>query len=336
MTIRQLSSAEDLERYSAWVSSHPHGSLWQSPGWKTYQEALGRTVRIYVDDKAGTINASALVVIDRTTGGFSTWEIPRGPLAAAGDGRRAAGLIEHITKEAKNARCLSLYFSPTISIDTRSSQPAARSSERHVHPEATRILDLTKPEEEILAQMKPKGRYNIRLAEKNGVTVEQSAYVAAFARLMDETAKRDGFRPSGEKTYAAFLKNVPGSFLLLAYGPKGSEEGKGAPRPVAGLIGAIWGKTGIYYYGASDHEYRNLMAPYLLQWRAMQFCKAQGCTQYDLFGVAPEGAIEHPWAGVSEFKAKFGGTMMSYAPEQQIVLRPMAKTLLGIKRKILG
>ncbi len=332
MPIRQLSSTADLERYHAWVSSHPHGSLWQSPGWKTYQEALGRTVKIYVDEEAGQIRASALVVVDRTTGGLSTWEIPRGPVFSGQ--QSVISLMEAIKRDAKTEKAMTLLLSPMTELTTNLWPLTA--SRRHVHPEATRIIDLTGSEEQILAQMKQKGRYNIRLSEKNGVTVEQSAYVAAFARLMDDTAKRDGFRPSGEKTYAAFLKNVPGSFLLLAYGPAGSQQPKGAPRPVAGLIGAMWGTTGIYYYGASDHEHRELMAPYLLQWRAMQFCKAQGATQYDLFGVAPEGAIEHPWSGVSEFKAKFGGTVMNYPPEQEIVLKPMTKMLLGLKRKILG
>jgi lipid II:glycine glycyltransferase (peptidoglycan interpeptide bridge formation enzyme) len=78
------------------------------------------------------------------------------------------------------------------------------------------------------------------------------------------------------------------------------------------------------------------MAPYLLQWHAMQHCRAQGCTQYDLFGIAPEGSTNHPWAGVTDFKAKFGGTYVSYPPEQQIVLRPMMKKALEMKRRIVG
>ncbi len=335
IAIRLLTSAADLERYDAWVQSHPEGTLWQSLEWKRCQEALGRTVRIYVDDEAGDIRVSALVVIDRTTGGLSTWEVPRGPLAVAGDELRVAGLIAAIKRDAVKDRCLSLYFSPLAPLETRHSQ-LATSSRRHVHPEATRIIDLRPTEEEILAQMKQKGRYNIRLTEKNGVAVKNSTDIDVFARLMDETAVRDGFRPSGVRSYRAFLQNAPGAFLLLAYSPEQNGKDNDALKPIAGLLGAIWSTTGIYYYGASSYEQRELMAPYALQWAAMRHCKAAGCLSYDLFGVAPEGQIEHPWAGVSEFKAKFGGTYVQYPPEQEIVLRPVMKALLQMKRRVLG
>ncbi len=102
-------------------------------------------------------------------------------------------------------------------------------------------------------------------------------------------------------------------------------------------MGAVWGTQGIYYYGASSHEARALMAPYALQWQAMLRCRTAGCRSYDLFGIAPEGAgSRHPWGGVSDFKAKFGGTVITYPPEQQLVFRPVAHAALKMKRKILG
>ena len=108
-------------------------------------------------------------------------------------------------------------------------------------------------------------------------------------------------------------------------------------KPIAGLIGVIWEKTGIYYYGASSYEHRALMAPYLLQWEAMKYCKAQGCTQYDLLGIAPPDAgTDHPWQGISGFKEKFGGKVVMYPPEQMMVLRPVMQKLLTLKRKLLG
>ena len=214
-------------------------------------------------------------------------------------------------------------------------------------PEATRLLDLTRSEEDLLAQMKPKGRYNIRLAEKHGVRVELCNDVKSFSVLMNETMQRDGFRSSGGRTYRRFLELLPRSFLLLAYAPSGHEKTASEGRysrdktemsqtPVAGLLGVIWGAGGIYYYGASSHAQKELMAPYLLQWEAIKHCKAQGCSSYDLFGIAPPDQPDHPWSGVSDFKAKFGGTVVMYPPEQEITLRPLVKTLLSMKRKIMG
>jgi len=209
-------------------------------------------------------------------------------------------------------------------------------------PEATRIIDLTLNEDDLLGQMRPKGRYNIHLAEKHGVHVAPSGDVQAFARLAEETARRDGFRGHSQAFYERFLNYLPGAFLLLAYPPsepavtpssslRSSERIEGA-----GLLGVTWGTTGLYYYGASSDRHRELMAPYLLQWEAMKVCKARGCIAYDLFGIAPAGAIDHPWAGVSAFKAKFGGEVVTYPPEQEIVLRPGMKALLELKRKSLG
>jgi len=76
------------------------------------------------------------------------------------------------------------------------------------------------------------------------------------------------------------------------------------------------------------------MAPYLLQWEAMKRCKRQGCEKYDLFGIAPPETPGHPWTSVSQFKEKFGGEVVVYPKEQEIVLRPVIKALLTFKRKI--
>lgn len=354
MSIRLLTSTDDLARYDAWVRQHPHGSLWQSLAWKAYQEALGREVRIYVDEQDGAITASALVTIDRTAGGLSVWEMPRGPL---GQWKMENGkwtirknepgaeekLRERIFADAKADRCLTVYLSPQTPLLT--THHSLLTSPRHIHPVATRIIDLTQSETAILVQMKPKGRYNIGVAERHGVRVEESDDVEAFYALLKTTAVRDRFRPPARSSYKAFLASIPGSFLLIARHPDAAIR-----EPIAGLIGVIWPSvplaptercagvhTGIYYYGASSHEHRALMAPYALQWAAMRRCKAAGCTTYDLLGIAPPDAVaDHPWQGVSGFKEKFGGTVVEYPAERQVTLRPVMSTLLGWKRRILG
>ncbi|MBI2636070.1 peptidoglycan bridge formation glycyltransferase FemA/FemB family protein [Candidatus Peregrinibacteria bacterium] len=337
MNAHLLTLPDDARRYDSWVRSHPEGSLWQSLEWKTYQESLGREVRIYAAEAGGRIAASALVVIDRTRFGLSMWEIPRGPLGSGKLKVDGENLINEIIDDAKREHVVSLYASPPSNeLSTFHFQLSTfhfplstfhfQLSTRLVHPQATRIIDLTLSEDDLFAQMKPKGRYNIRLAEKRGVAVIQSQDVHAYTALAKETWERDGFR-GPKRGYEAFLKNLPGSFLLLATYEK---------KPLAGLLGVTWRTTGMYYYGASSHTHKELMAPYLLQWEAMKRCKTHGCSSYDLFGIAPESAVNHPWAGVSDFKAKFGGSVVTYPPEQEITLRPMAKTILTLKRRLLG
>ena len=133
------------------------------------------------------------------------------------------------------------------------------------------------------------------------------------------------------KKYRTFYETIEESFLIIAYHPENNAKA------IAGLLGVIWKDQGIYYYGASDHDNRGLMAPYRIQWRAMRYCKERDCKTYDLLGIAPEGAGHtHPWHGISEFKEKFGGKVVTYPAEQVMVLRPWKYRLLGWKRKLLG
>ncbi len=340
--IRMLTSADDLAQWSTYVKKAPQGSLWQSPEWKGYQEALGRQTRVYgafdchsevraerepepaLSLPKGTMTGAALVIIDKTAGNLTTWEMPRGPI-----GECAAELVTHIMGDARKERALVLRLSPANPLPL---PPNFVPSGGHTQPEATRILSLQLGEQDLLAQMKPKGRYNIRLAERHDIEITDEPNVTAFHALLKRTGARDGFGIHPESHYRAFLERIPGSFLLLAYHAKTSSR-----EPIAGLLGAIWGDTGIYYYGASDERHRALMAPYLLQWEAMKRCKAAGCAHYDLLGVAPPDASEtHAWAGITGFKEKFGGALVTYPPEQQMVLRPVVWRLLQLKRRLLG
>ena len=322
MNVQILESADDLTLYDTWLKQRGVGNLWQSLERKQYCEALGKEVRIYALVENEQIRASALVVIDSTTGGYSTWEIPRGPL---GEGRTE--VLDRIIADAKREKCLAVYLCPPKPFMT-DHQPL-RASKRHVHCEATRIIDLTQSEEEILSQMHQKGRYNIKVAQKHGVTVTESQDIDTFHALVKQTSKRDGFSSLSKAKYQAFLDHLPGSFLLMAT----DESGK----PIAGVLSVIWGSRAIYYYGASNHAERAKMAPYLLQWESMRLCKEKGCLEYDLLGIAPSNApSDHPWAGISTFKEKFGGEVVTYPAEQVVVLRPLAYHRLQLKRKILG
>lgn len=355
--VRLLSSPAELLAYDRWVKSHPEGSLWQSLEWKTYQEALGREVRIYVEEtyeklKAVSFQLSALVVIDKTSFGLSTWDIPRGPLTSlklsALSHESFLGEIQCIASQNNG---MSLFLSPSIGLKAQSLK--LKASPRAEQPPATRIIDLTQSEEAILAQMKQKGRYNIRVAEKHGVCVKQSTDIDAFAALAQETARRDRFTAPPASRYQKFLASLPGAFLLLAYGPTTSEQrtadsNNPTPSPIAGLLGTIWNGTGIYYYGASDYANRSLMASYLLQWEAMKYCKAHGCHTYDLLGIERPSHAENilkaesrklkasSWSGITRFKEQFGGAVIEYPPEQEIVLKPMIKHLLQMKRSLVG
>lgn len=323
--IRILSSTEDLTRHEAWVSTQKQGTLWQSAAWRRYQATLGRQTRVYAAECNGVIMAAASVIIDTTAGGFSVWECPRGPVWTTGNELEAASLLETVVSDAKKERCIQLFVSPPIPLETCRSKLVA--SSRHIHPQATLLLDLSLSEDRLLAQMHPKGRYNIKVAEKQGISVTTSSDISAFYSLMTSTGQRDSFTIHKESHYKRFLESLDSAFLLLA---------THAEKPIAGLLGVTWNGTGIYYYGASSYEHRALMAPYALQWAAIRHCKALGCTQYDLLGIDVPDAPPTAWKGITDFKRKFGGTLHVYPAEQQLMLRPLVSLALGLKRKILG
>jgi peptidoglycan pentaglycine glycine transferase (the first glycine) len=329
MNMCQLTSDKELASYDNWITKNADGNLWQSLGRKQYLESLGKEVRIYALKDDGQIHTSALVSIDTTTGGYSTWEIPRGPLLGLGDRGLGVGmeeLMERIIKDAKKEKCVALYLSPAQNLPPTPTPYSL--SPRHIHCEATRIVDLTQSEVDILAQMKQKGRYNIKVATKKEVSVKESKDIDAFYALVEKTGARDGFTHLSKKKYESFLSDLPGSFLLMAYDKEST--------PIAGVLSVVWNGNGIYYYGASDHAYRASMAPYLLQWESMMFCKSNGCTSYDLLGIAPEGSgHKHPWAGISSFKEKFGGEVKNYPAEKVIILKPLVYWMLQVKRKLL-
>ena len=382
VSIKQLSSEKDYALYAEWIANHPEGNLWQSLQWKRYQEALGKEVRIYIEEESADIVASALVVIDTTTGGYSTWEVPRGPLTNGKLRMENGQLFDFIIDKARKERCVCLYISPISKFSIINSCPEHSRrdqlsiAKRHVHPQATRIIDLTQSEEDILKQMKPKGRYNIKVAQKHGVTIERSTDIDAYHALAVETAQNQGLATPSKAKYEHFLQDIEGSSLFLAYkepspgsrlrsfgasdgqagsGPEsrqlvGPGPGPGPEKePIAGALSLTWGNQGIYYYGASKSAHRATMAPYLLQWEMMRYFKAQECVSYDLLGVAPKQKIQdtrykthspsrdpHPWEGITSFKEKFGGEYIEYPAEQEVRLRPMIHCLICVKRRLLG
>jgi len=180
-----------------------------------------------------------------------------------------------------------------------------------IQPPDTVLVDLTPPLDEILAAMKPKCRYNIGLAEKRGVIVcEQESNIEVFYKLLKETALRDGISVHNIEYYRALLEECRGEggqtvpTQLRLYTARHEND------DIAAVMALFRGKQATYLYGASSNIKRNLMAPYALQWKAMQDAKAFGCTTYDLFGIPPDENPDHPMAGLYRFKTGFGGKIV--------------------------
>ncbi len=156
-------------------------------------------------------------------------------------------------------------------------------SPQTVQPPSTIVLDLTGDEETILQSMKSKWRYNVRLAERKGVTVRPMtrADLPAFAELMAVTGQRDGFgihSPDYFATAFDLLTPTWARFLLAEF----------EQQPLAAIVVAAAGATACYLWGASSDRERSRMPNHALQWAGMRWAKAQGATRYDFWGIPDE------------------------------------------------
>lgn len=265
----------------------------------------------------------------------SSWlYTPRGPLCTA---EGPGALLEQM--HANHPEAVWSRWDPLLPGDTaRSWYAGACPAHAQFHPDSTLELTLIPSLEDILAQMKPKGRYNIRLAEKRGVEIwgwtvragvwtplwagapdlSQEDVVAVYHGLARETTMRDGFSGHDASYYAHFLQELDAAaFVLLA-----RYEGAW----IAGGLFTLLGDTCTYYYGASGSRSREVMAPYLVQWKAMTWAKDQGATVYDFLGIATPGSTKASdllLRGVTDFKTKFGGRIVTGGFAWEKVHRPL-------------
>ena len=177
-----------------------------------------------------------------------------------------------------------------------------------IQPPDTTTLDLSKSEDEILANMKSKWRYNINLASKKGVVIEKatSKEIDIFYDLYLETAKRDGIAIHSKKYYQDLLelsekKERENSPLVSLYVAKHEDD------VLASIITLFMPYQAVYVYGASCNIKRNLMPAYLLQWTAIKDAKNFGSQIYDFYGMPPTDDENHPMHGLYRFKTGFGG-----------------------------
>lgn len=291
----------------------------QTSLWARFQKSLGVASLRFVVSEQRKVVAFAQVFVRKLPLGLTRLEIPRAPL---GDSSFFPALLDEVAKFACEQKAIFARFD--FQQNSSFESPKLRKAREENYPLATIRVDLAQSEQEILAQMKPKGRYNIRLAEKHGVQISAEKSVDTFFALLQKTTTRDGFSGHPKSFYAKLLEQLGENCALLT--------ARQASKPLAAILVTFAGDTATYYFGASDHEFRNLMAPYLIQFAAMKIAKKRGCRFYDFLGVAPQNSVKHHLAGVSDFKKKFGGETVEYPEPRLIVFRPFFYALFRLAK----
>jgi len=315
----------DAATWDRFVASDPGGHLLQTWAWGELKGRFGwRAVRAAVE-RDGALVAGAQVLY-RRLGPMTLAYVPKGPVLVDDDPAAAAMLWRGLERLSRPRLTVALKVEP----DWRDDEPqhhrwlceqGLAPSPRTIQPRHTIIVDLTAADDDMLARMKPKWRYNTRLAERKGVEVVEGGVndVSAFHDLMQMTGERDAFGVHSAAYYGAALALLAPegrARLLLA-----TFQGE----LLAGLLAMQFNGRAYYMYGASSNEQRNLMPNHLLQWRAMQWARSLGCTAYDLWGIPDvyEDAETAPLAGVYRFKAGFGGEEVRFVGAYDHVYRPL-------------
>ena len=194
---------------------------------------------------------------------------------------------------------------------------------RQREPRHTLLVPLAEPER-MLAGFKPKHRYNIRLAQRRGVEVEEGRDAAELHRQSVATRSRQGISLPGEAYYRGLLERLPWCRTYVA-----RHHGEA----LAAILVARHDGRAYYLFGGSSGAHRELMPSYAVQWAAMQAAWSAGCRDYDLWGLPPAPDPSHPWFGLWQFKTGFGGQQVEYVGSWDLRLAPSAAAALAALEK---
>ncbi len=321
----------DAHAWNAALAQLPSAHILQSWEWGAFKAQYGWTATRLVFLDEHTPRAAAQILrrpLPYTP--FGILYAPKGPTLADSDPALFAETLTALEHIARAQRAICITIDPDIqTTDSRiASLRGWRQSREQIQFKNTMLLDLAPSENELLAAMKPKTRYNIRLAQKRGVTIVPGtlADLALFYEMYAETSARDGFliRPFAyyRDAWGAFLQAGRAHMLLAQLG--------GAT--IAGVILFVFGKRAWYFYGASRNRHRDAMPTHLLQWEAIRWARAHGCTVYDFWG-APDTLDEHaPMYGVYRFKEGFGGAFTQHIGAYDFVAHPALYYLYTVVR----
>lgn len=311
---------EDKDTWELFLSMHKEANFLQSWYWGEFHDALNKTIVRTGFYKSNKLVGVMLTVIEPAKRGrYLT--VPAGPIIDWKDKEVVATAFDAMRKIAKEQGCVFIRIRPQLLENNESKalfqKYGARSAQMHLHAELTSRLNITDTEEAILAQMRKTTRYEIRKAEKVGVTIETSTDekdVKAFYKYQLETAERQKFVPFAETFLKEQFKVFFASGKALLYTAKFERK------VLAQAFVIFYGDEAVYHYGIGTDFGRKYPGAYLIQWEAIKEAKKRGMSYYNFWGVAAEEDKHHRFYTISIFKRGFGGEDTRYLHAQDIVI----------------
>jgi lipid II:glycine glycyltransferase (peptidoglycan interpeptide bridge formation enzyme) len=327
----------------------------QSEEWRKFQAATGlKTFKIEADGFWASIIEHRLPLVGKY------FYIPRGPVVEHGTwNMEQKNNFLKLFDLAKNNKARWIRIEPenqeTLENIKKNVAYKITKAPHDVQPKEIFVMDITKSEDELLSEMKGKTRYNIKLATHNAQltirSTRQEKDTVEFVRLVNATAKRKGITFHAENYYRKMIETIPESMLKLYVAEYNNKV-------IAANLMVFYGRTATYLHGATDDEYRNVMAPHLLQWQAILDAKRSGYVEYDFGGVKtynsqlttrnlqPEPnkkvssfkfqVLRKSWQGITKFKLGFSPTTrpVEFPGSYDIVLNSRAYLFYKCLQKI--
>lgn len=321
-----ITTIDTREAWNAAAERFPSAHILQSWEWGEFKHLTTgwKPMRLAFARDGQTVAMASIGV--RKAGPLKVMYAPKGPLMDYGDMALAADVLAALEDVARRERAVALKIDPdvphTLGAPDSGETPDPRGtawrnlltrrgwgySSEQIQFKNTIHIDLTPDEDSLLMHISQNTRRKVRVAERSGVTVRAATPddLPVLVQLYQETGRRDGFltRPQAyyERAWRDFMQAGRAHALIA--------EANGVE--IAHVVLYVFGRTCWYFYGASRDLHRDKMPNYLLQWEAMRWAKAQGCTVYDLWG-APDAFDESDrmW-GVYQFKRGFRGTVQQH------------------------
>lgn len=319
----EIKEINDLETWENFLSQNSDASFLQSWYWGEFHQLLNNKIkRIGFYKKSKLVGIMLSIEEKAKRAKFLT--VPGGPIIEWENEDTVTAFINEIKKQAKENRCVFVRVRPQLRSDDFSKNIFKKNkftdAPLHLHAELTSRLNIDKPEDEILANMRRSTRYEIKKAINEKIKVEVSSnpkLLKQFYDLQIETSKRQGFVPFSynflKEQFDVFAKNN----LALLYTSRLDNK------ILAQAFVIFYGNEAVYHYGASTEEGRKHPGSYLIQWEAIKEAKKRGKKIYNFWGVAPENERQHRFSGLSIFKRGFGGDDYQYLHAQDLAINSL-------------
>jgi lipid II:glycine glycyltransferase (peptidoglycan interpeptide bridge formation enzyme) len=310
-TIRSVLPAEK----DAWngIVNHPL-QTWE---WGEFRRSMGvEVVRFGVFEKDKLIQAWQLTFHKVPIFPFYIGYFPKGPIPDQ-------VMLGELIRLGRKKHAIYIQLEPDVPAETPLEGTRVSFFRKAHHPLFTNytfVLDLTKSEEELMASMHPKTRYNIRLAQRHGVVVKEDNSDKAFSaylRLSRETLHRQKYYAHNAHYHKTMWRMLRKNGIARLFTASANRE------ILSAWIVFCWNDTVYYPYGASSRNHKEVMAPNLLLWEIARWAKKEGYYYFDLWGaMGPNPDTRDPWYGFHRFKEGYRPTLKEFVGSFDLVIHP--------------